>query len=296
MEKIIISGKEKNLNPIIALIMSLTLTGMGEIYSGFPQKGIALALTRSLSLLIIPFYAMVYEKHSFMTETLISLILFAAITIFSPVYAYKISSKRKKITVQRLSSNRSIVIFAIFNVIIAVLSIFIFRSNFTIMRSHTGSDPLIAKGDIILAKKVHRDSFNRAEMVLVKGDEFHFARIIGLYGEKISYNKGRFSIDGSELFQSIFTEHEMKELALTDYDVISESYDFIKYPVIQKKDNFIYTNTLNKDEYLTAQDNRQLSSEFSVVKGEEIYARVEGILFSPKRFKFLIKPFLISED
>jgi hypothetical protein len=296
MKKIIISGKEKNLNPVIALIMSLAFTGMGEFYSGFPQKGAALALTRSLFLIIIPFYAIVYEKYSYMTEVLISLILFAAIIIFSPVYAYKISSKRKKITIQRLSSNQSIIIFAVFNVIITVISLNIFLSNFSIMRVFAGSDHFIDMGDIIVSKKVHKDSFHRGEMVLVKGDEFRLARIIGLYGENIIYKKGRFSIDGSELFQSIFTEPEMKKLSLTDYDVISESDGFIKYPVIQKKDNFTYKNTLKKDEYLIVQDNRQLSSGFDVVKGEDIYARIDGILFSPKRFKFLIKPFLISEN
>jgi len=43
-KKIIISGQERDLNPIIALIMSIVITGMGELYSGFPQKGITLAL------------------------------------------------------------------------------------------------------------------------------------------------------------------------------------------------------------------------------------------------------------
>ena len=290
-KKIIISGKERILNPIMALIMSVFVTGLGELYSGFPHKGITLALARAISLIIIPFYAMVYSKYSYMTEIFISIICIAAITIFSPVYAYNLSLKKKTIIVQKSSSRQSIIIFAIFNVIITIISIVIFLSGFSIMRSYTGSDPLIVKGDIIVLKKVNTDSFKRGEMVLLKGTESAF-RIIGLYEENIVYKKGRFSIDGSELFQSIFTEFEMKKLSLTDYDVISESDGVTKYPVIQKKDNFTYKNTLKNNEYLAAQDNRDLS-EFVIVKGEEIYARVEGILFSPKRFKFLITPFLV---
>jgi hypothetical protein len=316
--------------------MSIFATGMGELYSGFPQKGIILALARSISLIIIPFYSIVYSKYSYMTEVFISLIVFAVITIFSPVYAYKISLKKKTIIVQKSSSKRSIAIFAIFNVLITILSIAIFLSNFSITRSYTGSDPLIVSGgatpphnissdslidkgdinlsgggtpphnlssallidkwDILVLKKLNNDSFKRGEMILLKGDESRFARIIGLYEENIVYKNGRFSIDGSELFQSIFTEFEMKKLSLTDYDVISESDGIIKYPVIQKKDNFTYKYTLKNDEYLAAPDNRDLASEFIIVKDEDIYGRVEGILFSPMRFKFLIKPFLIYEN
>jgi hypothetical protein len=88
----------------------------------------------------------------------------------------------------------------------------------------------------------------------------------------------------------------MKKLSLTDFDVISESDGIIKYPVIQKKDNFTHKSALKKNEYLTAPDNRDSASEFAIVNREEIYGRVEGILFSPKRFKFLIKPFLLFEN
>ena len=306
-KKIIISGQERELNPVMALIMSVAVTGLGELYSGFPQKGIVLALARSISLLIIPFYTMVYAKYSYMTEVFISIIVFSAITIFSPVYAYNISLERKKIIVQSLSSMRSIIIFAISNTIITTLAMIIFVSNFSIRLSNNSSDPLISRGDIIVLKKINQDSFKKGELVLlnktialfetrfVLDNEFQFARIIALYGENISYKNGRFFIDGSDLFQSIFTESEMRKLALTNYDVISESDGAIKYPVIQKKDNFTYNNTLKSDEYLAAPDNRESAEEFTVVKGEDIRGRVEGILFSPKRFKFLIKPFLIYE-
>ena len=294
-KKIITSGKERILNPTMGLIMSVFVTGLGELYSGFPHKGITLALARSISLIIIPFYAMAYTKYSYMTEIFISIICIAAITIFSPIYAYNISLKKKTIIVQKLSSKRSIVIFAIFNIIITFLSVAIFLSNFSIMRSYTGSDPLIDRGDIIVLKKINTDSFKRGEPVLLKGTESHF-RIIGLYDENIIYKNGRFSIDGSDLFQSIFTELEMKKLSLTDYDVISESDGVIKYPVIQRKDNFNYKNTLKDNEYLAAPDNRESAFEFVIVKDEDIYARVEGILFSPKRFKFLITPFLVYEN
>ena len=295
-KKIIISGEERTLNPVIALIMSLTVTGAGERYAGLPQQGVILAAARSISLLVVPFYAIVYDKYSYMTEVFLSIIVFAAITIFSPVYAYNISSKKKTIIVQRLSSTRSIIVFALFNVIITTLSIAIFLSNFSVKRSNNGSDPLISKGDIIVLKKSGEGSFNRGEMVLLKEDKFHFTRIIGLYGENISYKNGRFSINGSELIKNIFTEPEMKKLSLTDYDVISESDGSIKYPVIQNKDNSTYKNTLKNKEYLSAPDNRASISEFAVIKNEDIYGRVEGILFSPKRFKFLITPFLIYEQ
>ena len=295
-KKIIISGEERVLNPVLAFIMSLAAAGVGELYSGFPQKGIILALARIISLLIIPFHVIAYGKYSYVTEVFISLICFAAITIFSPIYAYGISLERKKITIQRSSSIRSIVIFALLNISITILSMALFLSNFSAARSYNSSPPLIDKGDIIVLKKAYKDSYKRGEMVLLKGDSPGLTRIIGLYGENIIYRRGRFSIDGSDLIQSIFTEPEMRKLSLTDFDVISESDGIIKYPVIQKKDNFYYKNTLKINEYLTAEDNRESASEFLIIEGKDIYGRAEGILFSPKRFRFFIKPFLMSDN
>jgi len=132
-------------------------------------------------------------------------------------------------------------------------------------------------------------------MVVLNNENFNFVRIIGHSGENVSYAKGRFLIQGSELFQSIFTENELKKFTLTNFDVISETQSYLKYPVIQNKDKFKIDTLLKDNEYFVAPDDRNQVSEFATIKNENIYGRLEGLLFSAARMNIIIRPFIISE-
>ena len=132
-------------------------------------------------------------------------------------------------------------------------------------------------------------------MIILKDKNSGFLRIIGQPGDNVTYSKGRFSIQGSELFQSIFTEDELKKFSLTDFDVISEIRDRFKYPVIQNRDKYSINIFLKSDEYFAAPDDRNDITRFTIVKKDNISGRLEGLLFSGKRKAVLIKPFRMSE-
>ncbi len=283
------------MKPFIPFVMSLFMTGMGEIYSGSPQRGIILALIRAASVLAIPFYSITNLKSSYITEIFVSLIFFILVTVFSPFDALYISFKRKRLVVSKYISPGFIIIFALCNFIITIISVSIFFSFFSIIKVNADYPPVIQKGDIALIKKISNQFYSKGEMVFINDTNYGFVRITGLPGENISYNKNRFSIQGSELFLSIFTESELKMFSLTDYDVISETNGSFKYPVIQNRDKFKLDLTLKDNEYFAAPDDRNNTSGFANIKKEKIYGRLEGILFSLKTFKILIKPFQISE-
>ena len=294
-KRIIISGKERRLNPFISFVLSLLLPGTGETYSGSPQRGTVLALLRGISLLAVPFYSMTNVKSSYLTEVFFSLLVFLLITLFSPFNAFIISFKKKKIVVYRLSSGRFISLFIICNIIITILSASIFFSFFSIIRIRHNSPPLIETGDIVVIKKSENKHYLKGEMTALRDGNLTLARIIGTPGESLSYNKGRFSVEGSELFLSIFSENELKNFYLADFDVISETQGNFIYPVIQNRDKYSINITLEDDEYFTAPDDRNKTEKFLKVNTENMYGRLEGLLFSLKRIKFLVKPFIFSE-
>lgn len=271
--------------------MSLFFTGIGEIYSGSPQRGIILALIRGTSLLAVPFYSMTNIKDSYLTEVFFTLLFFTFITLFSPFNALVISFKKKKIVITKLSSTKFIIPAIICNIGITALSMAVFFSFFTIKTINTSYPPIIEPGDIAVIKKSENRKYKRGEMLALQNEKPGLVRIIGIPGEKITYDKGRFSVEGSELFLSIFTEEELKQFSLTDFDVISETQGSFTYPVVQNRDKFKLDIVLNGDEYFSAPDDRNKTEQFSLITSEQIYGRLDGLLFSTKRVKFLIKPF-----
>jgi hypothetical protein len=294
-KRIIISGRERILSPFLSFFMSLFFTGMGEIYSGSPQRGFTFALMRGFSLLAVPFYSMTNIKSSYLTEVFISLMFFCIITFLSPLCALFISIKKRKIVISRLSSLKFIVLSAIFNSVITIVSAAIFFSFFSIMRVNRNYPPIIEQGDIALIKKTENPAYRSGEMIVLKDENSSLVRIIGIPGESITCEKGRFSIDKSELPLSIFTEDELKKFSLTDYDVISETQGEFKYPVIQNKSNYKLNISLKDDRYFAVPDDRNDLAGYAVVKTGHIYGRLEGLLFSFKRTDFLIKPFRPAE-
>jgi len=294
-KRIIISGKERILNPYKAFLMSFFITGIGEIYSGSPQRGIILALLRAVSALAVPFYSLTNIKDSYLTEIFFSLIFFFLVTLFSPFNSSYISLKKSKITVSRLNSAGFLTLFALCSIIITLSALAVFFSFFSVIRVNNNYPPIIEKGDIAVIKKIGNQFYRKGEMVILKDENLSFSRIAGLPDEKVSYSKGHFTVHGSELSHSIFTENELKKFSITDYDVISETGGGFKYPVVQNREQRDFDITLNNDEYFAVPDNRMQASGFIKVKSENIYGRMEGLLFSGKRYKFLIKPYLISE-
>jgi signal peptidase I len=275
--------------------MSFFITGMGEVYSGSTQRGITLLLLRAASALALPFYSMTNVKSSHLMEIFFSLLFFASVTFFSPFNALIMSIKKKKIVVTEFNSARFIAFFAVSNILITLISITVFLSFFSIIRVNQNYPPIIENGDIAVIKKIGSQVYKKGEVAVIKNENLSFRRIIGQPGENVSYSKGRFSNQGSELFQSIFTEEELNRFSLSDFDVISETQDEFIYPVIQNREKYRMDIVLNKDEYFAAPDDRNDIAEFAAVKSDKIYGRLEGILFSVKRKAILIKPFRLSE-
>ena len=274
------------------MLMSIALTGMGEVYSGYPMRGIIFALMRVMSCLAVPFYSATNTESPLLTEIIISMILFLSITIISPLNSLYISMKNNKIILSKFNSAGFYSAFIISNIIITIFSISVFSASFSILITKKEFRPFIEAGDIIVVKKIGNKTYKKGNLV-IRSDSPEIIRIISIPGEKVSYRKGRFSIDNSELALSIFNDIDLKSFSLTEYNVISESNGDYSYPVLQNPKKFQFTYNLKDNEYYAVPDDRNMTEGFQIVKPENLLGKVEGILFSYKRSDFIIKPLQI---
>lgn len=275
--------------------MSLAVTGLGEIYSGYPQRGILYTLLRAASCLAVPFYSLVNTKSTLLPEVLISIIFFLAITIISPLNTILITVKKKKIALSRYNSPGFYTSFILINLFLTLLSVSVFFCFFSIIKIQKDYPAFIEKDDIIVIKKIGNSLYKKGEMIMLNNENTSIVRIISIPGENVSYDKGRFSVDGSELILSIFNDNDLKNFSLTDYDVISESNGYYKYPVIQNRGKLKLNYNLKQNEYFTAPDDRNDTSGFQIIKPEIISGRIEGKLYSVRRSKFALNTFQIDE-
>lgn len=278
--RVIVSTTEKKVSPWLSFLLSLVLPGLGEIYTGTPLSGIIFALSRITAILALPFYSYINSSESMAGAVFTVIILFVVITLLSAIHAAFKSRKR----MARLLWYNSAAFYSVFifiNVLFTAVALLLFISFFGIKKVQEETPPLFRKGDLIAVKKLNPTGYSRGDIVEVQtvtGGKL--LRVIGIPGEKISYSRGRFLSDSSELPLSIFTEEELGKFSLTDYDVVSEQNSNVLYPVKNSTPAETQEVLLTADEYYLAPDTRTSPEYFRKAAKREIRGRVEGILLS----------------
>jgi len=180
---------------------------------------------------------------------------------------------------------------------LTIISIIFFITFFSFHKITEPAEPLFEPDDLILISRIPEKNYSHGEKVLIKNDGKLIAkRIISVPGEKAEYINSRFSVDGSELLLSIFSENELRRMPISSYDVVSEINGNYKYPVKQRKGKSGIKINLQQDQYLTSSDDREKENFYTLVNRENIAGRVEGSLISLSRKKILIKPFVSAAE
>lgn len=278
--RVIVSTTERKTSPWISFILSLAVPGLGEVYAGTPLSGIIFSLSRIIGILATPFYSYINSNESMAEEILAVIILCLAITFFSALHAFYTSRKRKAL-LSWYNSAAFYSVFAFINILLTVVALGLFLSFFDIKKIREDSPPLFRRGDLIAVKKITPSGYSNGDIVAVETDAGEkLLRIIGVPGESISYEKGRFLSDNSELTLSIFTEEDLIKLSLTDFDVVSEQNGGVRYPVKNKVSVNTAGTLLPANEFFLAPDIRVSPEFFVKTASAKIHGRVEGILFS----------------
>lgn len=285
-KKIITSGEEIAVKPWVAFILSLFATGLGQVYSGSAAKGAAFMLLRVLSVISVPCYAAVNPDASILLPALTAVCAFVVLSLASPFEAMASAIPDRKITRRKFNSVQFYSGFAAISILLLALSLMVFFSFFTLCRADADYSPLVSRGDILLVNKTARE-YRNGQSVLYRNMPL---RIISCPGETAGYLNGRFTLNGTELPISAFTEDELQSLSLNSLEVLSETGGGYRYAVIKPAVKTVYKIVTDDKKYFAAPDDRRDTSRFTTLTAGEITGIFEGVLFSPQRKAVVIKP------
>lgn len=286
--KIIISGADKKAGPWLAFLLSLAVTGLGQVYCGKASRGTAFMLLRVIAAISVPCYSVLLPEANVAAEIAVAVTSYLVITIMSPIEALASTLKTGgRIKMKQYTNRLFYVFFAAASLCICAISTIFFFSCFSFSRAYSAYSPLVAHGDILIINKIRKEH-TRGEMIFSR--DYSLLRIIALPGETVSYKNRVLSINGSELHRSVYSEEELNQLHLTDNNVTAEHNGMYRYAVIPSTDKFSVSIKTGEDEYCTAADERKDAGSFGIITSGAIAASFEGVLISPSRKVILVKP------
>jgi len=291
-KKIITSSINRKGKPLRAATLSLFFIGLGEVYAGSLFIGASLLLLRTLILVSVPFYSYLNPHVNNKYAIIISLLLVILVSFISPVIAY-IKAREMKL-IKWYNKYIFYLSFAAISLITTFIAIVVYFSFFCFYKAEADYSPLISKGDIVLVQK-NCPLYTYGDLILIPSEPYAIiGRIIGLPGETVEYSSGRFIVNESHLHLSVFSEEDLKNFSLTDYDIYAEKNSNIYYPVI-KNSNFKLNKTkCSPQEYFLAPDNRNLSNFFIKATEDKFYGKILATVYSIRGF-VLFKNFSITE-
>lgn len=290
-------------NPLLALVASMIMPGLGQLYNGEATKGLLLFLGLGASTPVSAWLAL----HGPVRVMWIVMVFFLLITlglyIYAIVDAYR-AARRLGNTYQLREFNQPYVYIIVF--IIGYFFVFSGLLNYTrhnLMQSFRIPSqsmlPTILKGDILFADM--RVNCLGCKTQLKRGDlaifvypnnrtRLYIKRILGLPGDNIQINGTDIKVNGASINDGMvtsFAHHELDEL-LSDHIAIHEKGANGDYTVIWRKDDKPenVTFTVPNGQVFVLGDNRDASSDsrkFGTVPLVDIVGLAKQIWFSSSK-------------
>ena len=300
--KLLRSTKEKRRSPACAALVSLMVTGFGQVYTGRLLQGVALITLRALSLLIIPLALELKPRGDMVALFFTVIAVNAVIYLYSPLAALASSLRHR---VMPLRSFNSLPVYILFSLASLLFTIFPAMAAMNFLDIREVAEPsslLFRKGDVVLITTYRKGGFRGGDLV-----EYSYAgepvmgRIIGTGGDTVRQDKYTFSVNGVQLGIGSFDEQDMERLSLGDYSrVLSEIQGGARYPIRAVVDRDIYGKTaperkLPDGQILVAGDNREAPGFFRVIGSRAVTGRVEGIIYSGDVKRIFARPQLPAQ-
>ena len=287
-KKIIISGEVRKPRPFTAFALSIFVTGLGQVYCGEAARGIVIMLMRVLAVVAVPCYSVLYPQENMLGEVFAAIVIFVLISLISAFEALACAAFSGIVRKKRCNNPAYYLTFSVSSLAIIFFSFFVFFTIFGFPGASADYHPLINSGDLLVVNKTI-DKFRPGETVFSNSGTP--LRIIAMPGSTVTYSEGRFSVEGSELARSVYTEQEILAMSITDNDVVSEYNGPYRYAVIPGRDKTRLRALTGSNEYYAAPDDRREKGKFGVLPVTSAQGRFEGVLFSVWRKKLCIYPY-----
>ena len=288
--------------PILAFALSFIFTGLGQVYNGHFSKGFVFLIFRVLSLLVLPFYVIIYAYHVSVLFLSIIVIVQFIIWILSPVEAAYSARSQNTFNLKNFNSIFIYFIYGLISSGLLIFSVLLIISFFSIETVSTENmNPALLKNEYVVVNKYSGKNVGVGDAVIFVSKNGKAAgRIIAKDGDLVS-KKGGYYINNTALPRTIISKIDLEKNGIDNSeDLFFELNGERKYPVKMKQDksknaSVLKPVLLGNDEYLIAFDNRSTNDSFEIVKQSAITGKIEGILFSKKIRRIFNKLYLKAE-
>ena len=296
MTRRIITRKVQKTKPIRAAALSLLLTGLGELDSGAPARGISLFLIRILLLLTGPLYMRTHTDTDGMSAFLFVMVPVVCISILSPLQSALISVKKKIYHPGWYNRLVFYIVFFIAGSAATASALIVFWGTLSPVRISDMHSPVFTRGDIYLL--MHRPAaYHPGELVLFSDNSsVHASRVLATGGDTASYFSRKPGVNESALPLEIFSREELRILGLPESsDVLAERNGRTRYPVAMPDNASTETDdpvstavSLKMDEIALLNDIRNPETRLLVIPLSHISGRIDGVLLSPSRGRMIL--------
>lgn len=244
-------------NPFLALLASLILPGLGQIYNGQLIKGLLLFLGLAVMAPIATWLALLSTKHLILLVFILFMILALVIYIYSMVDAYR-NAKRLGADYLTTAINRPYVYF-IFVIVgyVLVFGGFQYIGRHLVQSFHMTSTnmlPNVLPGDDVFVDKRNNCRGCKGHLlhgnlvVFVSPKDHHtldIKRVIGLPGDEIEIKGANIMLNGVPMRSEEITEfgHTEVNQLLQTYSAWREKCDKAVYPVFSPKNKKVHADT-----------------------------------------------------
>ncbi len=297
--RIIRSGALFQRSSLIAFLLSLLFTGLGQLYNGELSKGVTFFIMRILSLLLIPFFLVIDERNSYIFVFAILALFHFFIWLMAAVEAL-FSALRKKFF--SLKAYSSIFVYCVYGFVSSLLFgiAIIHASLFFIIARMDSNDmnPTIFNGEYVLINKYIAERSGVGDAVLYRDSGEKYGRIIAGQNNAFIYKEGLFEINRVSLSIGVFSDRELDRRGLDNREDIFFEINSRRYPIkylpparsgFKKRYRQI---RIQEGELLVAIDNRRKQGAYRIIKQKSIIGRVEGIIIGTTIKRMMLLPFV----
>jgi len=282
-DKIIQTQKREARGPGAAFALSLFFTGLGQMYNGDLAKGAVFLLLRTAALLAAPAAMVTRDLPSGIVPVICLGAAALAITIASPVEALVRAKTDQDLPVRRYNSVIAHGGYAVFTTIVTAVSVLVLAAFFNTGRvTDSRGEPLLERGDIVLIYRYAPDGYRRGDLVFLRDGSV--GRVMALPGDMVRYDKNIFYVNGRILPLGYLADDFIGSFSKDRSDVLSEMNDTRKYPVRFRQSPEVTLRIMPllvaRGNLLVAADSRLKRDFARTVMADEVYGRVEGVLFS----------------
>ena len=284
-------------SPIVALVLSFSATGLGQIYNGDMARGCFLALVR-LFLLVFPLsFSFLYPAVSALHVVIVSVVFGILAFVYAATDSVVNAFKKKEYCYKRY--NRIVLYLIYFIAVRAVLSaaLFSFAAGFGLQRIYS---PMMAPSFeqneyVLINRTTHR--FAKSDVLLVHVSGYNVLyRVIALSRDLVQYSDG-LAINGLAVKHGIVSDADCLSRHVVDTeDLYSEQNDEHTYMVRMRIPTI--PSALKKfsavpdTSFFVATDRRDESAAYLLIDKRSAAGRVEGIVFSRNISRIGLRPHL----